>query len=74
MKTTLNGLVILLALLLSFSCNQQQNSKEEKQEEEVKNISAQDILGNPDYQAISTVDTGKNQEISNPPLSRSRKI
>ncbi len=53
MKNSLLSGLMLMSLMISFSCNQQKNIKEEKTVQEVKNITAQEILGNPDYQAIS---------------------
>jgi exo-beta-1,3-glucanase (GH17 family) len=53
MKTTLKGMLILIAFLISVSCNQQQDPEGEKQVSESKEMTAKDILGNPDYLAIS---------------------
>ncbi len=45
-------LFFMTAMLLGFSCNTEQSSKDEKQETK-KEMSAKDILGNPNYLAIS---------------------
>lgn len=44
---------IFVALILLFTCSKSQESKEETQSQTSKEVTAKDILGNPDYLAIS---------------------
>lgn len=59
MKMKLKLTVAILVLLISFSCSQQQTSTNNKAEIEqddtnkIKEVTAKDILGNPNYLAIS---------------------
>jgi exo-beta-1,3-glucanase (GH17 family) len=53
MKSAITMVVMLLALMLSYSCNQPQTGNQEDQPEKKKEVTAKDILGNPDYLAIS---------------------
>lgn len=53
MKKTLRLLITLVVFGLGFSCTQQQEAGEDQQTAEKKAMTAQEILGNPDYTAIS---------------------
>ncbi|MEO0527498.1 MAG: glycosyl hydrolase family 17 protein [Bacteroidota bacterium] len=54
MKPTIKTLIITgIVLIISYSCNQKKHKKEESQSQIQKKVTAKDILGNPDYLAIS---------------------
>jgi exo-beta-1,3-glucanase (GH17 family) len=44
---------LLMILVLSFSCNNNQSQEGESQQQTRKELTAEEILGNPDFQAIS---------------------
>lgn len=50
---TFRLMAVALVLIFCFSCNEGKTTNKEKQSEVVKEVMAKDILGNPDYQAIS---------------------
>lgn len=47
------ALFTAMALILTFSCSTEQKSEAENQSQTKKEVTAEDILGNPDYLAIS---------------------
>lgn len=53
MKLTLNMLIAGMFLAISLSCSQTSNKSEQNQEGKNKHVTAKDILGNPNYLAIS---------------------
>ncbi len=53
MKATMKTVLILMVLLAGFSCNPITTNQEEKTVKEQNAMTAEDILGNPDYLAIS---------------------
>lgn len=53
MKSSNKFIVLLMILTLSFSCNNDQNKEGKDSQQSTKELTASDILGNPDYLAIS---------------------
>jgi exo-beta-1,3-glucanase (GH17 family) len=53
MKSVLKIMAAWMVLILSFSCNEKQSIKEDKEPQMRKELTAKDILGNPDFLAIS---------------------
>ena len=45
--------IAAMAVLLCFSCQNNEPNKDSDQTPEIKEVTAKDILGNPDYLAIS---------------------
>ncbi len=52
MKSVLQMICIVMAFMVSHSCNQKPTESQSGQSAEQKEVSAKDILGNPDYLAI----------------------
>lgn len=53
MKQNIIALSILMVLILGYSCNVKSTSKEVNKSQIIKEVTAKDILGNPDYLAMS---------------------
>jgi len=53
MKTLLWKIILVLTVIMSFSCNTEQPKKENHQSQTKKKMTAKEILGNPNYLAIS---------------------
>ncbi|TAI48452.1 glycosyl hydrolase family 17 protein [Flagellimonas allohymeniacidonis] len=53
MKKARKITIALMAIVFCVACNNKQNKKEETKTETIKEVTAKDILGNPDYLAIS---------------------
>jgi exo-beta-1,3-glucanase (GH17 family) len=53
MKWALKIMITGVIVAISFSCSQTSNESEQNQESKNKEVTAKDILGNPDYLAIS---------------------
>ena len=53
MKKARKITIALMAIVLCIACNDRKNKKEETKTETTKEVTANDILGNPDYLAIS---------------------
>ena len=53
MKLALKITITALVLILNFSCNDSQTKKQDNKPQTKKEVTAKDILGNPDYPAIS---------------------
>ena len=53
MQSMMKTAIVLFVLLLSYSCNQPPVKNKETQIQKSEEVTAADILGNPDYQAIS---------------------
>jgi exo-beta-1,3-glucanase (GH17 family) len=53
MKSIIKIMVMAIVLIVSYSCNEKKNKTEQNQPQTIKEVTAKDILGNPDYLAIS---------------------
>jgi exo-beta-1,3-glucanase (GH17 family) len=53
MKSIVRIVVVAMVLMLNHSCKEKTIKKEENQPQTIKEVTAKDILGNPDYLAIS---------------------
>lgn len=53
MKMKINSVVAVVLLLAGFACQQKSGQQNQTQETKPKEVTAKDILGNPDYLAIS---------------------